>query len=56
MLVYFSSSAVDNDIALVRLDGLVETALENFNLPILPVCLPNSSEDLKVNEFVVAGV
>ena len=52
---FFSSSAVDNDIALIRLDRLVETAMENFNLPVLPVCLPSGPDDLKVNEFVVAG-
>ena len=50
-----SKSAVDNDIALVRLDGIVDTTFEDFNLPVLPVCLPNGPEDLKTDEFVVAG-
>ena len=46
---------MDNDIAIVRLDGIVDTTFEDFNLPVLPVCLPNGPEVLEDKDFVVAG-
>ena len=47
-----------NDIALIRLNGLAETVLNNHDVPVMPVCLPApyyGSEETKVKEFVVIG-
>jgi len=46
------------DIALIRLDGLVETVLNNFDSLVMPICLPKpyyGVEEPKIREFVVAG-
>ena len=49
-----------NDIALIRLDGLVNTIFEGYNIQVMPVCLP-LPENLAENEkydaknFVVHG-
>ena len=36
----FSGGIISNDIALIRLDGLVLTINEDFDQPVMPVCLP----------------
>ena len=43
---------------MIRLDGLVETVLNNFDSLVMPICLPKpyyGVEEPKIREFVVAG-
>ena len=43
---------------MIRLDGLVETVLNNFDSLVMPICLPKpyyGVEEPKISEFVVAG-
>lgn len=49
------ASVVVHDIALVRLDGIVDTILENPDLAIMAVCLPPPNSHEIPDEFVVFG-
>ena len=43
---------------MIRLNGLVETVLNNFDSLVMPICLPKpyyGVEEPKIKEFVVAG-
>ena len=49
---------VQNDIALIKLGGLVDTISEDPDLPVMPVCLPHpdhTDEPIQVKDFMVIG-
>ena len=57
MILFISYSTLENDIALIRLNKLVDTIFENYNLPIMPACLPLKENGItyEAKDFVVQG-
>ena len=57
LILFISYSTLENDIALIRLNKLVDTIFENYNLPIMPACLPLKENGItyEAKDFVVQG-
>ena len=53
----FNDDTLENDIALIRLDGVVDTIYENYDNIVMPVCLPlpENQEAYQAKDFLVHG-